>query len=32
MSSALGTRQNELNDLETIGFVASALFDVSAEK
>lgn len=32
MSSALGTRQNELDDLETIGFVASALFDVSAEK
>lgn len=32
MSSALGTRQNELEDLETIGFVASALFDVSAEK
>jgi|CXWL01.1.fsa_nt_gi ATP synthase F1 gamma subunit len=32
MSSALGTRRNELEDLETIGFVASALFDVSAEK
>ncbi len=32
MSNALGTRQNELEDLETIGFVASALFDVSAEK
>ncbi len=32
MSNALGTRQDELEDLETIGFVASALFDVSAEK
>ena len=32
MSSALGTRQNELEDLETIGSVASGLFDVSAEK
>ena len=31
MSSALGTRQNA-GDLETIGFVASALFNVSAEK
>ena len=32
MSSSLRTRKNELKDLETIGFVASALFDVSAEK
>ena len=32
MSNVLGTRQDELEDLETIGFVASALFDVSAEK
>ena len=32
MSSSLGTRQSELEDLETIGSVASALFNVSAEK
>lgn len=32
MSSSLGIRQNELEDLETIGSVASALFNVSAEK
>jgi len=32
MSSIVGSRQQELEDLETIGFVASALFDVSAEK
>lgn len=32
MSLALGAQKQELEDLETIRFVASALFDVSAEK
>ncbi len=32
MSNLVGTKARELQDLETIGFVASALFDVSAEK
>ncbi len=32
MSTLVGTKAQELSDLETIGFVASALFDVSAEK
>ena len=32
MSNLVGTKVQDLSDLETIGFVASALFDVSAEK
>lgn len=32
MSNLVSARGQELEDLETIGFVASALFDVSAEK
>lgn len=32
MSSIVGKKGQQLHDLETIGFVASALFDVSAEK
>ncbi len=32
MSNVIGARKRELEDLETIRFVASALFDVSAEK
>lgn len=32
MSNSLGAQQRELEDLETIGFVAASLFDVSAEK
>lgn len=32
MSAAIGERQQELTDLETIQFVTSALFDVSAER
>lgn len=32
MSNVIGTRQHALEDLETVRFIASALFDVSAEK
>lgn len=32
MASLLGTKQQELEDLETVRFIATALFDVSAEK
>jgi len=32
MSTAVGNKQNELEDLETIRFVVSALFDISVEK
>lgn len=32
MAHSVGARQRELQDLETIRFIASALFDVSAEK
>ncbi len=32
MSTVLGVREQELGDLQTIRFVASALFDISAQK
>ncbi|HFC10965.1 MAG TPA: hypothetical protein ENJ75_02120, partial [Candidatus Kaiserbacteria bacterium] len=32
MSTAVGTKQHKLEDLETVKFVVSALFDISVER